>query len=100
MSSDQPEEKMPMDFSNMESARKYLEAKSLVVPANWEETKKTFGTSGLEYVGGQDDMVQILREIALIEDAAELKKQLTGFLNEREDFFGYVTIGLSKNTPE
>jgi hypothetical protein len=45
-------------------------------------------------------MVQILREIALIEDAAELKKQLTGFLNEREDFFGYVTIGLSKNTPE
>ena len=95
MGSDQPEEKKPIDFSD----RKYLESEGLVVPANWEETKKTFGTSGLEYVGGQDDMVQILRQISLIEDAAELKKQLTGFLNEREDFFGYVATTFPQNTP-
>lgn len=77
MSLDQSEENKPTDFSSLE----YLLRVGFPLPENWHTVAEAFGEEIDTLVGGISDTAQVVRRISLIEDANELKRQLTGFLD-------------------
>jgi hypothetical protein len=89
MSSDNSSEGHPIDFSKTEELK--LIADELLTKRNWKKASKELLGGGIEYATGQDHMVKILKRLLELElPFDELKKQLTGFVNERADFVEYA----------
>jgi hypothetical protein len=86
MSGQDSNESKPIDFSN----REYLASiePELITPGeSWEDAKIEMLGHGMEYVGGQEHMLKILKRMLELQlPFEELVKQLTGFVNERDEF--------------
>jgi hypothetical protein len=83
-------ENIPMDFSNPA----YLSsiAEDMLMPEEWgTEVTESLLAYGTEYILGQNAMVVVLKRMLELQlPFEELKKQLTGFVSEREAFLKHA----------
>lgn len=90
MTLENKDENQPIDFSNTEYLRQITDY-ALATVENWDMARDDMCGDGIDYTSGQEEIIKILKvmmELPL--QFEELRKELTGFIAERENFFKHV----------